>query len=844
MRAIRLIRLQTARAAKKRFRRIRNSILRARASEPLEFEQIVIRYLVGIVITAYTIYSYAFEAVHQRSGSSIAILILCAWILGLALLLHLAIWPDRRVRRRAASIIGDAVAMSLLLGLGEKTAALFFPVYLWVILGNGFRYGLPYLYAAITANLIGFVTMAAMTTYWRDAWQFSAGLAIAIIIIPLYAAKLIRNLREAMNEAEEASRAKTDFLSMMSHELRTPVAAILGLAHVSKATAASPNERFSAISTELAASRLLRMLDAILKFQRIESGQSERQDKPFDLVEILNEVRAITEPLAQQKQLDFRIRFASGVPAALLSDPDHIQTIILNLVTNAVKYTREGSVALEVGMIGDPVDPWLRAAVRDTGSGITREEQSRIFDRFVRAQEHNVSDEPGVGLGLAMCRSLTELLGGRLDFESTPGAGSLFWVELPVGLGEDGAAGAASSPIMAPVLAIDGALSDAVIEAVGAAKIAEADALDKILGGNDLSGQLIALDPGALTTRARKAILELMSVPGRHAALVLIERGAGAADGLDGIAAAVAKARSDGEIVDLIRTVARWQHCLLRDFETDRPVVTPLSRRLTVLIADDNQLNRQVIRRMLDLDGHQVLLAATGDEALDALLEGRADIALLDVNMPGMSGIDVCRAYRSGLGSGSRTPLLGLTADISEQTRAECLAAGMAQVLSKPVTFEQLRDALARYAAGSAATGDARAAAAGQGRPSATTRVDEERVAALRDLFGEDGVRDDFLPSFERDLLASLDQLRGALGGSRPQPLREALHALKSSASTAGACQIVDDVDRFQERGGPADFPAFEAGIEAAFAHYCMTAFGEARALGAPPPSERSASRG
>jgi two-component system sensor histidine kinase RpfC len=237
------------------------------------------------------------------------------------------------------------------------------------------------------------------------------------------------------------------------------------------------------------------------------------------------------------------------------------------------------------------------------------------------------------------------------------------------------------------------------------------------------------------------------------------------------------------------------------------------------------------------------LLAATGDEALDALLDGRADIALLDVNMPGMSGIDVCRAYRGGLGSGSRTPLLGLTADISEQTRAECLAAGMAQVLSKPVTFEQLRDALARYAAGSAATGDARTAA-GQGCLSAKARVDEERVAALRDLFGEGGVRDDFLPSFERDLLASLDQLKRALGGGRPQPLREALHALKSSASTAGAQQIVDEVDRFQERGGPADFPAFEARIEAAFAYYCMTAFGEARALGAPPPSERNASRG
>jgi CheY-like chemotaxis protein len=647
-----------------------------------------------------------------------------------------------------------------------------------------------------------------------------------------------------MNEAEEASRAKTDFLSMMSHELRTPVAAILGLAHVSKATAASVNERFSAISTELAASRLLRMLDAILKFQRIESGQVEREDRPFDFVEILNEVQAITAPLAQQKRLDFHISFASGVPAALLSDPDHIQTIILNLVTNAVKYTKEGFVSLEVGIIGGSDDLWLRATVQDSGSGISREAQQRIFDRFVRAQEHNVSAEPGVGLGLAMCRSLTELLGGRLEFESTPGSGSRFWVEVPVGIVEAESASAAPARIMAPVLIIDSAISDAVVEAVSATKLAQGEALDDTLNADDLSGQLIVLDPDALADRPRNRIIELMSKPGRHASLVLIERGATSAHGLDRFAVGATKARSDGEIVDLIGTVARWHHCISRDFETDRPEVTPLIRRLTVLVADDNQLNRQVVRRMLELDGHEIMLASTGDEALDTLLEGRADVALLDVNMPGMSGIDVCRAYRSGLGSASRTPLLGLTADISEQTRKECLEAGMAQVLSKPVTFEQLRDALARNTVGAAATDKAQASAAGRERMPADSGVDEERVAALRDLFGEDGVRGDFLPSFERDLLTSLRQLKGALGGGRPQPLRDALHALKSSASTAGAQQILDEVDRFQERGGPADFSAFEASIQAAFASYCITAFGEPRALGTPSRAERSASHG
>jgi two-component system sensor histidine kinase RpfC len=846
MSVTRLIRLDMARPARTLLRRIRTGIARARAAEPLEFEQIIVRYLVGLPITAYAVYSYLFEGVHQRVGLSVFILILCAWILGVLLLLHLAIRPERKIRRRAASIIGDAVAMSLLLGLGEKTAALFFPVYLWVILGNGFRYGIPYLYAAIAANFIGFVTMVLVTPYWREAWQFSAGLAAAIIVIPLYVAKLIRNLRHAMNVAEEASRAKTEFLSMMSHELRTPLTAILGLAHVSKVTAATANERFSAISTELAASRLLRMLDTILKFQRIESGAAEREDKAFDILELLNEVRAITEPLAQTKGLDFRIRFTGAIPGTLQSDPDHVQTIILNLVTNAVKYTIKGSVSLCVGMIGTGEDLRLRISIRDTGTGISQEAQLKIFDRFVRAQEHNTAAEPGVGLGLAMCRSLTELLGGRLDFESTPGVGSHFWAELPMVVLEDAPVQDAEASPMAPILLIGGAASDEVVEAVGATAITEADALRRIAQADgDLAGLVLVADAD-LVPATRTAIADVMSKPGQHPSLVLISKSPTAIPKLRPFATAVTGATGSGEIIPLLETVSRWHRYISKDFGEGAPETVPLMRRLTVLLADDNELNRQVVRRMLELDGHDVVLASTGDEALQQLLDGGVDVALIDVNMPGMSGIDVSRAYKTGLGSTSLTPLLALTADISEQTRKECLAAGMVDVLPKPLGSDQLRESLRRHVPGAGGAEERSASAIPAARPehrSSRMQIDERRIAALRDLFGEEGVRDHFLSSFERDLVSSLARLRHAAESGRPQLVRDAIHAIKSSASTAGAQQILDDVNRFQREGVLSEIPDLEARIEDAFGRYCMAAFGERRKL--PTGfAERSASVG
>jgi two-component system, sensor histidine kinase RpfC len=819
--------LQAGRIGSPHLQRASDAVLKAREAEPLEFEHILMRHAVAAALTLYMAVAYAAGSLDGAPGWVIGVTLAAAWASCLASFLHLIRRPRLRIERRAAVIIADAFVLSLLVGVAGRSAAIFAPLYIWATLGNGFLFGPRYMHGALAANLTGFAVMALSSGFWREAWQFSLGMALAIVVIPLYVARLMGNFREIMIAAQAASRAKTEFISLISHELRTPLNAILGLAQLSKMTASSAKERFSASSTELAAGRLLRMVDTILKFQRIESGTAERIDRDFDLLDNLNEVRAIIEPLARQKGLHCRFGFSSGLPARLHSDPDHIQTIILNLMANAVKYTKHGEVSLEIGLIGGVAGRRLRIAVRDTGDGIAPETQSRIFDRFVRGEQHAVSAESGVGLGLSMCKSLVEMHGGTIGCESELGEGALFWAELPVARPDDeaGEGDATAASPLAPVIWIGPAAPPrALAGAIGKT----ADEGDILRGFTKDRGSLapyvLVADADGLSPTLRTALTQVLYGE-RRPALVLISKGCGEPDELDRLATAAANAVSETEALEMITTAARWHARIAMPAEDEAPAdaaaeAEAASKSLSVLVADDNALNRDVTRRMLEIDGHRATLAETGDDALRVLLDGEVDIALLDISMPGQSGIDVCHNYRACLGSAKPIPIVGVTAAIYEELRDNCLEAGMADLLGRPLTIEQLRSALARYRPSTAAR--SAPAKAAEMEPGADNLIaDPQRMQLLKDLFGEDKLYTQFLPSFKRDLGAGLDRLREAIRQKSPSLIRDAIHAIKSSASTAGAKEVLGIALGFENEATEAEIDAFELRIDSAYRRYC-----------------------
>ncbi|MGA7328626.1 MAG: ATP-binding protein [Rhodomicrobium sp.] len=750
--------------------------------ERLEFSQILTRYAIGVVITAYAILDPALETQVSSSPGSIAILLVVAWIIGFGLLLHLLIWPHRHILRRMVSIFADALALSLVIHYGERSAAIFFPVYLWVILGNGFRFGIAYMYVSMAVNGICFIIMVLATPYWRQEWQFSAGLLIAIIAIPIYCSSLIRKLRASMKQATAASTAKTEFLSMISHELRTPLNAILGLAQISKITATTAQERENAASTEIAAHRLTRMLDSILKFQAVESGARRVRERPFNVIETLSEVESIVAPLASKKRLKLQFVFRTALPREIRSDPDIIQTIILNLVTNAIKYTKRGAIIVEVAFLNKQGRMTLHIEVHDSGPGIDPDMQDRIFDEFVRLAPNGTEDEGGVGLGLSLCKSLTGLLGGSIDCISARGKGSTFRVDIPAEPFE-----AAQSQIGQDIKIVTFGLDHLALAGAGPEFTVLQSCEEGALTARDepcgpsAEELVVTADPSQMASADWEGLSRLPD----HSPLIAVSPGSDTSNEFSARATAIVPSAGDLS-PELIRTVAHWHRrhlpCVSENLKPSA------SREKTVLVADDNLMNRQVIARMLQLDGYMVVEAQTGEDALEHLLTEEIDVAILDVNMPDQDGTEVCKTYQSVTAKETAAVIAGLTADISEETRSRCLEAGMFDVLSKPLDLEDLRSFLSR------SIGDPSEATPSTLREAHEEEVpvlDNERLSFLIELFGVEAFKNNLLTTFETELRANIERLKAEVPFLHFGYSQAVLHAIKSSAKTIGALRLV-----------------------------------------------------
>jgi len=770
------------------FKGLSRRLARARQAEPLEFEQLVVRYVIGVFTTSCAIISWRSGTLTPGQLHGVAIFIPVAWLIAAGFMLHFACWPHRRVERRAATISFDAATLSLFLHLGGEAASIFFPVYLWVILGNGFRFGIAYMYAAMAAN-IGFFALAALyTPHWRADWAFTAGLALLLVLIPLYVSRLIRELRSAMAEAEAANRAKSDFLATMSHELRTPLNAIIGLSQVLDRTAQSAQDRMSALSINSAATRLLEMVDAILDFQRVESQAVKLRSEPLDVARLLHDAESLLRPLAQRKGLSLAFRFATPLPARICADRDHLKTVLLNLAGNAIKYTDRGHVRI----IASYTNGALRIEVHDTGKGIAESEQPRMFERFAQAPDSERSSEGGVGLGLAMCRSLVELMGGDIGLKSAPGKGSTFWFDVPAEAvaamhGErDEATDCVEIALLLPPQAharIGQALDTLGLCTVPAIKNPR-DFVKARAASGDLWRYVLVVDESELDARALSDIRHAM----RDTPIPPVLVTAGDSPALS----EHANARLDGTESDpaMVATVARWHAPKPGEPATSQDAGIATDPQ-TILVADDNPFNREVARKLLALDGHSVVVAASGEEALDTLLRGAVDLAFLDINMPLGNGIEVCKDYQLTIGPAAHIPVIAMTADTSRATREDCRRAGMAAVLHKPVQLDLLRETVRAHSAPArSAPRTSPGSSAGTTSAGGSPVLDRRRIEELYALFGEGGFRDEMLELFETDFERHLETLNEALEGSATARALDALHALKSCANTIGAARL------------------------------------------------------
>lgn len=765
-----------------------------------EHEQSLLRVFFASLIFAYFLTEYFADG-----PAHWPVLIFSAQWLGAAILIMLAILIGEKTSRarQVASMFADIGAVTYGMLLTQEGGATFFGVYLWVIVGNGLRYGVPSLIATYVLSVAGFTAVIYFNSYWSSNLTLSIGLLITLILVPLYILKLRNQLEQALEQARQANEAKSQFLAHMSHEMRTPLNGVMGISDLLSTTPLSTDQR-DLVNTLRNSTRILKQLiDNVLDFSKIESGKLESEKVNFDLHELANNTIEIFQPQSNAKGLKLNVRFTPDTPFALHGDALHLLQIVVNLLGNAIKFTEQGSVELRVSTVQqDDTRAHIRFEVVDTGIGITAGEQKRIFDRFTQADSSISRKYGGSGLGTTISRDLVRLLGGQIGVHSEVGIGSLFWFELP--LDKQVMSGAAKAPTSLDQLHVISAgipQADRIMLAGYLAgwqvRFEHEESPSRLFSrlhqmqNQRLKGIVVMCSPHHLGISPDDFALQALNGNGTISLILCLQEGQpGAADQAHAYACTLRYPLDKTLLFNALHGVMAPRPASGAISFKDHYERTNRERRgVRILVADDNSTNRKIIARILEHGGHTVDLVEDGNQALDRLEQKRYDLMILDMNMPEMGGLEVVKIQRAVSLHSAPIPTIILTADATLGAMKECEAAGVESYLTKPVDAITLLDTIARLTA-TVSTVDTSGLVAESGtREDQASQLLNENTLHQLTLLG--GGQPHFLQMVVHGYISEteklLEAMRTALANREYATLKELAHIVKGSSGNVGA---------------------------------------------------------
>jgi two-component system, sensor histidine kinase RpfC len=778
----------------------------ARGRDP-DIEQAWLRIGISLLASIYVLYLVRSGGGFSPGLTLGALAANGAMLIGALMILRLRRNPERPASLRYLGILTDIAAVTLGMAGADEGGVPMIGVYLWVTVGNGFRFGPRFLLVAYWLSLVGFTLLLLYVPFWITHRAIGIGLLIAISVVPIYVLVLLSRLTAQKDAAEQLSNAKSRFVANVSHELRTPLAGVFSVHELLRMRDLPSDERELVGMLGNSITTLKASVDAVLQMSKLEAGSERAEHRLFNLWFFLRQVESLVRPQGSAKNIGWSLHLDPRTPTAVIGDSNHLSHVLGNLLNNAFKFTQSGSVTLRAY----PLDSArVRFEVIDTGIGIPPDQQEHLFERFVQVDSSATRRYSGTGLGTSIARDLVELMGGAIGVVSAAGKGSTFWVEIPFELPLRNSARrdwsgrrevlvvGDASPEMADVLsALQSIGTEPVVISATSAAIREhlaRDAAQRLAALFVMAPSIAVRLLAEVADECGPAHYPWLVASRQHEASelsMLVQRGC----------SGYLRTPIDHDALSL--TLASLI-CRLDLGESFQPatMVKPRASPLRILLADDNLSNQMLLSRILAGAGHDVVCAASGGQAFDIMANDRLDVAILDLNMPDMSGPDVVKLFRASSIGVARLPIMILSADATPAAKLESIEAGADEFLTKPVIAGTLFSALERLKGRVPHGGDAAEASVlnatshtetpAQPTSTAAVLVDSERIQALRRIArGDERFLEKYISAAFSEMEQAISDLRKAVTENNVKDARNALHILEGTGASMGAVALV-----------------------------------------------------